>query len=300
MKKLIVALLGTTAIYTAAPAQADTWSGFYGGVFLGYGWSNTDVGYLDDAGTLLGLGDPCQDYQSASVSGTFFGVQVSDEYPDGPPPPSYYCEYPTDTSVKSQSLPGQTNLGSFDADGEMIGVTAGINYQTGNWVFGIEAEGGLLGLNETYRNVGRVLGTTGEASAAFTPVGGTEITVDAGMYIGAFGRIGYSFGDTLLYGKAGYGAADLGITVNVIDPICGASDICWSSTTNDMTEAFMYGAGIEHVIGKGLSLKLEYLRMEFAPEELIVQNFGAWDYYEFDTSVDTVKLGLNYRLGTPD
>lgn len=299
MKKLLTALLGSAAFIAIPSAHADTWTGAYGGIFGGYGWSNTDVGFLNDAGTLLGLGDPCEGYTSSSGIGSFKGVAVS-EYWEGPNP-YQYCnsEYtPEMFDVGGLSLPGQSNLGSFDADGEILGVTAGINYQTGNWVFGIESEGGMLGLSETIFSPPTILANDVSAAAILAP--GTEIVVDGGLYLGVFGRLGYSFGNTLLYGKAGYGAADLGITVNIYnDSWCGPN-VCWSNTTDDMTEAFMFGAGIEHIIANGLSLKLEYVRMEFDETSLIVQNGPEWNYFEFDTSVDTVKLGLNFHLGSGD
>src|SRR5262249_37543668 len=65
----------------------------------------------------------------------------------------------------------------------------GFNLQRGNWVFGPEVDLGAMGLSHT----------------AIEP-GDTDIRsrIGSGFYGDVTGRLGYSFGPTLLYGKGGF------------------------------------------------------------------------------------------------
>ena len=162
-------------------APAFSWTGFYVGANLGYGWG-------DASGTI--------------------GV----------------------TGAGTGPLSG-------DADGILGGVQAGYNWQTGPWVFGIEADIQATGAE------GPVTGSPGAATIAATyrqPWFGT-----------IRGRLGYAFDRTMVYVTGGglYGEGELEGTITTTGAF-KSSEIGWTYTV---------GGGVEHMFMPNWSAKLEYL-----------------------------------------
>ena len=126
-----------------------------------------------------------------------------------------------------------------NADGIAYGVGVGYDFQSGNAVFGVEAEAMDSSANE--RIAGAVLP-------------GDELRVRAGrdLYVG--GRVGVGVGgNSLVYAKAGYTNAR--VRVDYEDGTAG--------TVNDFTErgnldGIRAGAGAQIGIGSNAYLKTEY------------------------------------------
>lgn len=281
MKRILAA---SAFVLASQMAFADNWTGAYGGINLGYAWGDADVSYDDFGGDAFFFGSVCD-----------FGTTSKDVVSA--------CVARQDAGV--QSLVDGVPIGSADADGVMLGATFGINQQFGHWVVGIEGDVMNLGLSETYTGSTQIIGPSpnalGEVNAAsVTLPSSVELNIDGGLGIFASLRVGYSFNDdhTLIYGKAGYGGADLGITVG---RDCLTTSICGATWADNFTEAFVFGAGVEHMITKTMSVKIEYLRMEFDDTLAIAPNpfDPGYDAYEFDVSADTVRVGLNFQIGSP-
>lgn len=125
------------------------------------------------------------------------------------------------------------------ADGVAYGVGVGYDFQSGNAVFGLEAEATDSSANE------RVAGVV---------IPGDELRVRAGrdLYVG--GRVGAVVGGrTLLYAKAGYTNAR--VRVDYEDGT--------AATVNDFTDrtnldGIRAGAGAQFSIGSNAFLKTEY------------------------------------------
>ncbi len=104
MRTLLVAALGLVVVFADNPAQAQSpthnWSGFYAGLHAGGAWGDTDV----DVG--------CNDVHS------IFPGYCALAAPSGVPPSNF----------------------SPDMSGYLGGGQAGYNFQSGNWVFGVEAD----------------------------------------------------------------------------------------------------------------------------------------------------------------
>ena len=125
------------------------------------------------------------------------------------------------------------------ADGVAYGVGVGYDFQSGNAVFGLEAEASDSSANE------RVAGVV---------LPGDELRVRAGrdLYVG--GRVGAVVGGrTLLYAKAGYTNAR--VRVDYEDGTAGTINDFTDRTNLDGVRA---GAGAQFSIGSNAFLKTEY------------------------------------------
>jgi len=165
---------------------------------------------------------------------------------------------------------GNNNNGRF-----LGGLQAGADYQFApNWVAGIEGQYSWLGHNNSvifpgglvYANNQRALGS-------FT------------------GRVGYTWGPALLYGKGGYAWRDnnnFGVAV---------AGVPAAFTTNGShKDGYTVGAGLEYMFAPNWSAKAEYQYYNFGsttftggPAPIV----GA----RFRDDEHTVKAGINYRFG---
>jgi outer membrane immunogenic protein len=156
------------------------------------------------------------------------------------------------------------------------GVQGGFDYQFAtNWVVGAEAQYSWLGNNNN--------------SVLFP--GGTLVTSNNKQLGSATGRLGYTWGPALLYGKGGYAWRDnnnFGVAV---------AGVPAAFTTNGShKDGYTVGAGLEYMFAPNWSAKAEYQYYNFGsttftggPAPIV----GA----RFRDDEHTVKAGINYRFG---
>ena len=146
------------------------------------------------------------------------------------------------------NLLGGSNDGTF-----MGGVQAGYDMQfSPNWVFGVEANYSFLDTGSNFANRG--LGSV-------------------------TGRLGYTWGPSLLYVKGGYAWADSRFTN-------GFS----GSNGND---GYTVGGGLEYLFTQNWSGKVEYQYYNFGNTSFVTPTAVIGG---FTNDVHTVKAGLNYRF----
>jgi hypothetical protein len=100
------------------------------------------------------------------------------------------------------------------------------------------------------------------------------------------GRLGYAFGNTLLYGTGGFAYG--GVKQQ------NYADVLFSN--DDTRTGWTAGAGIEYKVSGNWSLKGEYQYVDFGKEDLSGTDGKSMEGPE--TSFHTAKIGLNYRLGS--
>lgn len=101
-------------------------------------------------------------------------------------------------------------------------------------------------------------------------------------YVGVIrANLGYSFGTWMPYATVGYGWGHLRGDVSGLN-----------LSADDFASGIVYGAGVKFALSSNWSAKLEWLRYDFD---------GSLDFglaaASAAASVDTVKLGLQYRFG---
>jgi opacity protein-like surface antigen len=175
--------------------------------------------------------------------------------------------------------------GTTDPDfaGVLGGGQVGFNYQTGRFVWGIEADAG----------------DSNARGAAACPSQPLLLTCedDVGAMGSVAGRFGYAWGRALFYGKGGwaYGAVKAGTSLNFIDPGVAsppASAAGLAHSTN-WESGWTAGVGMEFALTDKWSAKAEYMHYEFPQYAFTVaQNATA----NASTTGDIVRIGVNYHF----
>jgi outer membrane immunogenic protein len=163
------------------------------------------------------------------------------------------------------------------------GGQVGYNWQSGVFVFGLEAEGGYLDISRS---------TIFSREPAVTDA--DFVSVKYRWYATATGRVGIAWDRALLYAKGG--AAWARITNAAADSSTGGviDDDDFVSTTRTRL-GWAAGGGLEYGLAPQWSVKFEYLYMDFGR---FTSNLNAdGDTFEHRNRVHTGKIGLNYRWG---
>jgi len=170
---------------------------------------------------------------------------------------------------------GDNSLQSSDAR-FLGGVQGGFDYQfASNWVIGAEAQYSWL---------------NGGSNGILFP-GGTLVTGSNNQLGSVTGRLGYTWGPALLYGKGGYAWRDnngIGVTV--------AGAPAAFTTSGNHKDGYTVGAGLEYMFAPNWSAKAEYQYYNFGNTTITA---GPADVAgaRFRNDEHTVKVGLNYRFG---
>lgn len=162
---------------------------------------------------------------------------------------------------------------SIEPHGWLAGVSLGYNWQFDNLVVGLESDLGYLGADDTQENA------LGFAHAEYSGYG----TLTA--------RLGYAQDRWMFYAKGGLAFADIENTAGAFT----AGDIDPSDFTKDdgIKTGWALGAGVEYAFQRDLSMKIEYLYMDFGEDRST--NFDG-DSFRHENDIHTVKVGLNYSL----
>jgi len=178
----------------------------------------------------------------------------------------------------------------------------GYNWQTGgNFVLGVEVDvGGLQGDNER-----TFVGTTYNDAQVpgIDHIAVVNVKSQGGIYGDVTGRLGYAWGNTLIYAKGGFAwlATDLkvraAITSDVDTPALTSTAYFNRSFDNTLT-GWTAGGGFEYLLNPNWSLKVEYLHFDFSLDNNNWNWDGNnnWKVFKNDVTADTVKLGFNYRF----
>jgi outer membrane immunogenic protein len=154
--------------------------------------------------------------------------------------------------------------------GGFVGGTAGYNWQSGNVVFGLEADAAWADVNASATALGITLSNKIDALGTVR------------------GRIGWAVNNVLFYGTGGYAWIDNKFT---------ASGFGLSFSDTKFRSGWTVGAGVEAFIAPQWSVKGEYLYRSFSgqtffPGTLLAFNSGTNAYH-------TVQVGVNYHFGAP-
>jgi len=152
--------------------------------------------------------------------------------------------------------------------GGLAGLTGGYNLQSGNWVYGVEADIAATDLSDT---------GTFDAST-------DEYDVDINSMATLRGRVGYDMGRWMPYATVGFAAADAEYS---FDSVAGSV-----SDDNTMT-GYSAGVGAEYAINDNWSAKGEYL---YTNLEGRFKNDALAADADVDHEIHALRAGLNYRF----
>jgi outer membrane immunogenic protein len=160
--------------------------------------------------------------------------------------------------------------------GGFVGGTAGYNWQTGNVVFGVEADGAWADVNAS------AAGAVVVPGLGVIPLSVTSKTDALGT---VRGRIGWAVNNVLLYGTGGYAWID-----NKITATAGALSVSDSKFHSGWT----VGAGVEAFLAPQWSVKGEYLYRSLGGE-----NYFSGALPTGTLNFHTVQFGVNYHFSGP-
>ncbi|MBN9596847.1 MAG: porin family protein [Afipia sp.] len=271
MRKILIAAAIAVLGTSAAQAQG-TWAGTYTGINAGGSWSNSGG-------------------SNSATCGAPGGLDV------------YICNSndPTAASELLNSLVRSTSGGQFTG-----GAHAGINWQSGAFVYGIESDLGYLNIGK--RQTGTGVYTTGGGGGA--SLGGDAFWVNTSAssdFLFTFrGRLGYAISPSLLaYGTGGLAVGRTTVSSNYLDthnhggPLGGNGAI----TTEQFKLGWTAGAGLEYAYARNWTVRAEYMYVDLGTStaSMLINNPPhAPEYTPFSTSYDMtshiLRAGLSYRF----
>lgn len=188
-----------------------------------------------------------------------------------------------DSDMTNSSPPGPPSRTiGFDPSGILGGAQAGYDWQAGNVVIGAVADFTIGDLSDSFTNVP-------PPGPPFTAT--TEIEWMATLRA----RAGVVFAEnTLLYGHGGLALASVRGTW--IGNGGGGPGTPWNGRGRDTSVGWVVGAGVEHRFTDNLSLFAEYAYADFGSYRFDDPPPGPAVTFTQDTSISTVKIGVNYRF----
>jgi outer membrane immunogenic protein len=187
-----------------------------------------------------------------------------------------------------------TTINNYGVNGFLGGLQIGYNYQTGPWVWGVEAQASWAGIRGTDR-----------CNFFFGGKATCRTNVDA---LGSFAvRFGGTIDRAMLYVKGGLAWAyeRHRISSPNFTTFDGVGAGGFSVEDKQWRWGGMLGAGVEFAFTNSISGKLEYNYMDFGTRTysftIAPANFGITDTVDVKIrqNIHLVKVGLNFRWDNP-
>ena len=223
-----------------------SWSGFYAGANIGYGWGRTGGDLIDNT---TGLAIPI-----AIFRGTI----------------------PTTYDLHERGVIG--------------GAQVGRSWQTGDWVWGLEADFQWAGVEQSVALSHPAVTTP---PRAFATEGAGSASLD---WFGTVrGRLGLIASQVLIYGTGGlaYGRVSESVSNHVVPPPPSGS-----FSSSDVRFGWVLGAGVEWAPANAWSVKAEYLHVDLGSSTGRTHP-GPDDFldYRFRHEYEIARIGFNYNWG---
>jgi outer membrane immunogenic protein len=255
-----------------APAPVPTWTGFYGGIQFGGGWSDEAVNYSGN--------DPV-------AAGVLSGAA---------PPVPLFGEQPVANGYR------------IPQSGLVGGVEAGYNWQWSNWLLGLETDFSFAGMSGTASGTTALTPPATQTTAAkqdtdwYGTVRGRVGWLPTPNLL-LFGTGGFAYGR--VDGSANYSTSVAGFTPNngVFAAECLVANMpCFAGSSSEIRTGWTAGGGAEWLLEQRWSATIEYQFVDLGTETVRVTalNSGGLMPASFNAAFhdrfNVVRLGLNYRF----
>jgi outer membrane immunogenic protein len=170
----------------------------------------------------------------------------------------------------------------YSIDAFIGGGTAGYNLQIDNVVLGVEGDLGVIDPNGS------------GIIPSSTPPNHQDTTLDSGLYGDVTGRLGLAFGPALIYAKGGWAFFDGEAKQTTTKP-------GFVTHGTDTFEGWTLGGGVEYLLAKNVSVKVEYQHFDFRPEvgdqtSITDPPVGHVYHNWTDLTIDSVNAGVAYHF----
>lgn len=183
---------------------------------------------------------------------------------------------PEDDDIILRLAPGILLPGIVDAQTSgFVGFGGGFNYQSGQFVLGVEGDVNFTGIN------GTVEGDTGVV---------TDYTIDALLTLR--GRAGFAMDRTLFFATAGLAAAKTTLSTSFNDGGKGAQ-----GTASPYMFGLIGGLGVEHAVTDNMSVKFEGLVYNLGSASVDATGDDGYDYTATVRHAGFLaRIGINIHL----
>ena len=169
------------------------------------------------------------------------------------------------------SVPAAPFFAQYDIDGWLAGVQAGYNFQSGMWLFGVEAD-------IAYSSIDGSMTVAGQPPVTIATEMDWLATIRA--------RAGLHYDRWMPYLTGGVAFADVDHTVTA--PVFATSDTLVGWTV---------GGGVEAMFNPSWTAKLEYLYVDLEDVDFTITPVGAGPITgTFDDDFHVIRAGLNYHF----
>jgi outer membrane immunogenic protein len=159
-----------------------------------------------------------------------------------------------------------------NTSGYAVGITAGANWQQGNFLLGVEGDLGYLGLK------GSNFSTTNR---------GATLTTEGGPFVTLRGRAGIALDNLLLFGTAGLMAANLNSS---LDSGIGAP---FPTDSSGWQLGWTAGVGAELALDDTWSIKGEYLYYDLGSSTVYADPVPPTATFDVKHTGSILRIGLN-------
>jgi outer membrane immunogenic protein len=204
------------------------------------------------------------------------------------------------THVEGVLLPYDVGNGVFprshklDRDAGFGGVQAGYNFQSGMFVFGVEAD--IAWFGDQNRTEFNVIDPT-----PYPPFAGAFIGSTYHSELETLGTVRARFGVTydraLFFVSGGFAGGEVENSYRLTIPML-PYNTTWSNS--DTEWGWAVGGGVEYALTNNISLKADYLYYDLGDRTIRVRDgvtfAGETMDYKFDNSGNLVRGGVNFRF----
>lgn len=255
--------------YVKAPVAAPNWTGWYGGLNAGGGWTDTNVDYsANDPLTTLLFGGPLPlpaRGDSVNASGALGGLQFG-----------YNYQFQRNWMV------------GIETDFQFAGIRG-----SGATTYTVNAGQAVTAVNQEIEYFGTV-----RARLGYLPT--DQLLVYA---TGGFAYAQLNNAASMSASAPGINAnLPSGGTIYSVNCGNGFPDTCFASSSSRLSPGWTVGGGLEYAFWQNWSLKGEYLFARFqdtlTPTAISVIPGGTASTYnaKVTTDLNIVRLGLNYKF----
>lgn len=278
--QLALLSLPVSALVAGAPALAQpanvNWTGMYAGFYAGGVWGRGNSTANSDCPTAIG----------------------------GVAPAGYYCDGSVPASSANASAVTGAGSGSASSSKFTGGVQIGHNWQTGNFVYGVEGDFGAFNIRGSRSGSGVYPAGTlvaGFPGSAFTVTN----SVSTDWLLTVRGRIGWAASGWLVYATGGLAMSRVEVENSFSDANAqnGVAGATGSSSYSKVKFGWTVGGGMEVAVTRNWSLKGEYLYADLGSVSTVTNithlNFvGYTNALGVSTSLTAhvARLGANYRF----
>ena len=261
----VLCLMGSSANAGGPEVLRHSWAGPYMGLSVGHAWGTSRLSSETQCPPAPGVGWNC----SASLPGS-------------------------EVNVEAMNALGRGSVHPSELTGALHG---GLNWQSGNLVYGAEIDLGLLGLSASRSGSG--------ALPYNLATGITTISNSIGIdwLMTARGRVGQVVGNAFVYATAGLAIAEVETTVSFRDQFGNQGQA--DASRSKVNLGWTLGAGAEWTLDRHWSFKGEYLYVDLGTASSGRSIIKGRDFPsssiqpisgKADATAQLLRLGLNYRF----